>query len=157
MLTGTVVAARMKKSESIGSSNFVLLKHSLPMPKEGDDPESPTRMTLFSLYMHLEDPDSPPRRKATPVDGEGSQGNGQQQCGNRSGRGRGQQPRLGTRGEDDRPFARVGYGNALSRGDVTLLPVSGAEAIRVGSGEVIGAVGQFGAGLDRTGPRRVFR
>ena len=31
-------------------ANFVVLKHQLPMPKAGDDPEDPTRLTLFSLH-----------------------------------------------------------------------------------------------------------
>ena len=148
MLTGTVVAARMTRHPALGSSNFVLLKHSLPMPREGDDPESPTRLTLYSLYMHLEDPESPiagdtPQwmQRASKKEPEENRDGGLSSSQNSG---------LGTKEEMDRPFNRIGYGStALQRGDVALFPVSGSDAIRVGSGEVLGFVGEFGSGLDR--------
>ena len=148
MLTGTVVAARMTRNEQLGSANFVLLKHSLAMPKEGDDPESPTRLTLYSLYMHLEDPSSPLAGKAPQWMEKAKKKMADQESGDGLG-GDDQDRGLGTSGGEERPFARIGYGSrALERGDVALFPGSGTEAIRVGSGEVLGAVGQFGSGLD---------
>ena len=56
---------------------------------------------------------------------------------------------LGKREQEKRPFSRVGYGaSALRRGDIALFATRGEEAIRVGSGEVIGEVGVFGEGIE---------
>ncbi|NUN12816.1 MAG: N-acetylmuramoyl-L-alanine amidase [Myxococcales bacterium] len=54
MFTGHVVAARLGSQTALGSNNFVLVRHVLPMPTTND----PTRkMTLYSLYMHLNEQD----------------------------------------------------------------------------------------------------
>ena len=144
MLTGTVVAARIAPPSELGSANFVVLKHQLPMPKVGDDPEDPTRLTLYSLYMHLGENSGPPPQwmdRALKQEDEGV--DSLRDFDEEEGSG------LGKREQEKRPFSRVGYGpSALSRGDIALFATRGEDSIRVGSGEVIGEVGVFGEGLE---------
>ena len=50
---GRVVAARTGGATKLGSNNFVLLKHTVPIPakKKGLDPK---KFIFYSLYMHLD-------------------------------------------------------------------------------------------------------
>lgn len=152
MLTGTLVAARMAPDTDLGSANFVVLRHSLPMPREGDDPEAPTKLHLYSLYMHLKDVSSASKKEEPPWMAAARQleKNKGEESGDLTGGDVSNESGLGTRTDQDRPYLRIGYGmSALDRGDVALFTGKGADAIRVGSGAEIGFVGEFGVGLDR--------
>lgn len=54
MFTGHVVAARLGPTTALGSNNFVVIRHVLPMPTTHDPGR---KMTLYSLYMHLSEQD----------------------------------------------------------------------------------------------------
>ena len=155
MLGGTIVAARMTPPGELGSTNFVVVRHVLPMPREGDDPENPTLLKVYSLYMHLEYSDLTeitdevhPRwivdawkksgaagaKDSSAADsGLGDGGKGSEESG------------LGSRGRQEPPYTRVGSGfPALRRGHVAMFEHGTGAALKVSSGEVIGRVGEFG-------------
>jgi len=159
MLGGTVVAARMSSPGELGSTNFVVVRHVLPMPREGDDPENPTLLTVYSLYMHLAfidlasvSDDTHPRwivdaaKKSGGAAGEAvsvDSGLGDSQGGS-------DESGLGSRRREEPPYTRVGSGfSALRRGQVAVFEHDTGGALKVSSGEIIGRVGEFGPERNR--------
>jgi N-acetyl-anhydromuramyl-L-alanine amidase AmpD len=169
MFDGVLVAARFghKKSEygtntPLGSNNFVVLRHDVPMPKT-----QPLR--VFSLYMHLGpldiDPTSPAaewlRQTFRVYKGEEDAERDALDMGEPK---EGEEEIEPDRAVDDsykpdveeeyvkpsdvKPYLDVGYKlTALRKGMVALFDVEPADRqIRVKAGEVIGTVGEFSDG-----------
>ena len=161
MLSGTVVAAHFGPPVELGSNNFVVLRHEVPMPRANDTEEKPTKLVVYSLSMHLaevdlrgKDPARTPewlrtaiqassgeadvdaeRMRVKPGDAEDSAPEEEE---DKSG--------LGNRETQTQPYLRMGKGGigALRRGEVAIFEREGASSIRVPTGAVLGWSGGFG-------------
>lgn len=169
MFDGVLVAARVGSKMSqyglntpLGSNNFVVLRHDIPMPKS-----QPLR--VFSLYMHLGPLDIDPAEPATEwlrqsfrvYKGEDEEARealdlgepkpGEEEIKPDDSVDDSYKPIVDTEyvaPEDVKPYLDVGYKlSALRKGMVALFDVDPPERqIRVKAGEVIGTVGEFGDG-----------
>lgn len=152
MFDGALVAARFgpprpggSSQTLLGSNNFVLLRHDVPMP-------SGPALRFYSLYMHLDDMPLEP--------GEGSVdwlrecfrihgGELERDAAALGGRG----DEDGTWGEDTeaKPYVRTGHRlGALRSGAVALFDLAPEErVVKVRANAVLGRTGEFGEELER--------
>lgn len=158
MLSGTVVAAHFGPPVELGSNNFVVLRHEVPMPRANDTEENPTKLVVYSLMMHLDavdlegkDPSRTPEwlravvqagAAEEDVEKERLKAQREEEDEDRTG--------LGGARKADAPYLRMGKGGigALRRGEVAIFDWKGAGAIRVGTGAVVGWSGEFGDGYE---------
>ena len=174
LMDGVLVAARVGNPNSeygadtpLGSNNFVLLRHDIPIPKS-----KPLR--VFSLYMHLDeikiDPVAPAynwlqqtfrvyrgedEKDADALDMSGAEDLRKDEIEHKPDAvDPSFEPHMDDRrrtAKDIKPYLDVGYKLAgLKRGAIALFDVEPAERqIRVKAGEVVGAVGPFGGGSEQ--------
>ena len=160
MLNGKLVAAHMGPPTELGSNNFVVLRHELDMPKEGDDEKDPTQLVIYSAYMHLEqadldgeDPARTPKWLADAITAGKAQAEEEAESlekakkdddddGDRSG--------LGTDEQGGQmPYLKWGQGlGSLRRLEVATFDYK-KNAIQVASGDPLGTVGVFGEELEQ--------
>lgn len=160
MLSGTVVAAHFGPPVELGSNSFVVLRHEIPMPRANDTEEDPTKLVLYSLYMHLgavdldgADPSRTPEWLRAAVQAGAAEA---EEDAERLKVKDGEEPPPGGEDEDESglglgrrseaPYLRMGKGGigALRRGEVALFDKEGSSTLRVPTGAVLGWSGAFG-------------
>jgi len=169
MVPGHVVVAHSGEPTSLGSNNFVLLRHEVATAKKTE------KFVFFSLYMHLrafdlDDDDAPgwtrllkqiktgkeddaaggraagqPAPKPAPKDAPpGKPVQGVVKPKKKDKKGPSPDDELKPK-EEDQPFLEVGFHeSALRRGQVALFPLKEEERINVSAGDVIGYSDEFG-------------
>jgi hypothetical protein len=161
---GVLVAARFsRRSTRLGSNNFVLLKHTIPIPAKREGAEA-KRFVFYSLYMHLDcidtitlrDPEIPWLKELSRIDEGKAEEQGSASADRDEGEREDQEPEQAMSEEErgdlrlicdeisDDLWSEVGiHTAALKRGMVAKIAHE-EDPIHVLSGQVLGRVGMFG-------------